>query len=252
MTDEQAQGVFLLERLSDGIIRILERHVDPWLRANIWLIPGRDRSLLIDSGMGLWPLQSYIQGLVEKPVLCLSTHCHYDHAGGAYEFNERLSHPSEAEILKHPSRENVLINRFVGADTVKILAEDGYRAETYCIRPCPPSRPVDEGDVIDLGDRLFRVVHLPGHSPGSIGVWEEHTGILFSGDAVYDGELYDDYYHSSPEAYQETMRRMIEMPLDTIHPGHYASFGRPRFKDIAEDYLAGRRSPTCPASAGKS
>jgi glyoxylase-like metal-dependent hydrolase (beta-lactamase superfamily II) len=47
----------------------------------------------------------------------------------------------------------------------------------------------DRDLVIDTGDRHFEVLHLPGHSPGSIGLWEERSGTLFSGDAIYDGPL---------------------------------------------------------------
>lgn len=46
--------------------------------------------------------------------------------------------------------------------------------------PAPPTRVLSEGDVIDLGDRAFEVLHLPGHSPGSIGLWDESSGVLFS------------------------------------------------------------------------
>ena len=244
--EQNTGSAFAMERMANDVVQIVERHVDPWLRANIWLIPGRDSALLIDSGMGLWSLRHFIQDFIETPVLCLSSHCHFDHAGGAYEFGERLSHQSEAGILAHPDRDNVLIERFIGPESVRVPPDDDYRAETYAIRPCPPSRPVDEGDVIDLGDRLFRVVHLPGHSPGSIGVWEESAATLFTGDAIYDGELYDDYYHSSPQDYQETMHRLMEIPLDTVHPGHNKSFGRQRLHDVAGEYIAGRRSQTCP------
>ena len=246
MTNDGAGDAFEFSRLSDGVVHIVERHVDPWLRANIWLIPGRDRALLIDSGMGLWSLKQFVQNLVEKPVLCLSTHCHFDHAGGAHEFSERLSHGSESETLTHPTRANVLIERFISPDSVRVAPDQDYSAETYTIIPCPPTRPVDEGDVIDLGDRLFRVVHLPGHSPGSIGVLEERSATLFTGDALYDGELYDDYYHSNPEDFEQTMHRLIEMPLETVHPGHNHSFGKPRLHQVAREYIAGRRSQACP------
>ena len=48
------------------------------------------------------------------------------------------------------------------------------------------TRALDEGDVIDLGDRVFKVLHLPGHSRGSIGLLEEATGVFFSGDVIYE------------------------------------------------------------------
>lgn len=239
---------FEWQDLGDGVTRILERFVSPEDRANIWLLLGRDAALLVDSGMGLRPLAPLVARLAERPVLCLSTHCHFDHAGGAHEFERRLSHPAEADLLAAPTRAGVMIERFVTPSIVRDAPPGlNFSAERYTIRPAPPTRSVDEGDVVDLGDRHLRVLHLPGHSPGSIGLLEESTGLFFSGDAAYDGELFDDYHHSSPPAYRETMRRLLELPVSTVHPGHYRSFGRDDFRRIAGDYLAGRRVPSCPA-----
>jgi glyoxylase-like metal-dependent hydrolase (beta-lactamase superfamily II) len=100
--------------------------------------------------------------------------------------------------------------------------------------------------VIDLGDRHFSVLHVPGHSPGSIALWEEATGLLLSGDAVYDGPLIDDAYHSDKERYVETMRRLRELPVRVVHGGHYPSFGRERYLTVIDEYVSGRRAPGCP------
>ncbi len=83
-------------------------------------------------------------------------------------------------------------------------------------------------------------MHLPGHSPGSIGLWEEATGILFSGDAVYDGPLLDELGGSDIGAYIATMRRLRELPVVVVHGGHEPSFGRERLTQICDDYLARR------------
>jgi len=88
---------------------------------------------------------------------------------------------------------------------------------------------------------VFRVFHLPGHSPGSIALWEATTGILFSGDVVYDGALIDDLYHSDPEVLAESMARLKELPVRVVHGGHFASFGRERMVEIIDEYLAGGR-----------
>jgi glyoxylase-like metal-dependent hydrolase (beta-lactamase superfamily II) len=113
----------------------------------------------------------------------------------------------------------------------------GWRAESYEVEPAPATRLVSEGDILDLGDRHFEVLHLPGHSPGSIGLWEERTGILFSGDAIYDGELIDDAYHSDLEAYIRTICRLREMPATVVHGGHFPSFGRERLRALAQAFL---------------
>ena len=59
----------------------------------------------------------------------------------------------------------------------------GFAIDSYHQDPVPAVHHIVEGDVVDLGDRHFEVLHLPGHSPGSIGLWEDRTGTLFSGDA---------------------------------------------------------------------
>jgi glyoxylase-like metal-dependent hydrolase (beta-lactamase superfamily II) len=109
------------------------------------------------------------------------------------------------------------------------------------VRPAAPAtRLVDEGDVIDLGDRVFEVLHLPGHSPGSIGLWEAATAILFSGDAIYDGPLLDELPGSDVAVYIKTMRRLLELPVRVVHAGHDPSFDGPRLRFLARQYLEKR------------
>ena len=99
------------------------------------------------------------------------------------------------------------------------------------------SRPLGEGDVIDLGDRRFRVLHLPGHSPDSIGLLDEKSGVFFSGDAIYDDGLIDDLPDSDREAYRSTMARILELPVRIGYGGHGEPFDGSRMRAIAQDYL---------------
>ena len=106
--------------------------------------------------------------------------------------------------------------------------------------PAPATRPVDEGDVIEVGGRRFEILHLPGHSPGSIGLWEAETGILFSGDAIYDGPLLDELPGSDISIYVATMKRLRDLPVTVVHAGHDPSFGRDRLRELCDAYLAKR------------
>ena len=107
-------------------------------------------------------------------------------------------------------------------------------------RPAPATRVLDDGDVLDLGDRSFEVLHLPGHSPGSIGLWEPATGVLFAGDAIYDGPLLDELDGCDIADYVATMRRLRELPVTVVHGGHEYSFGRDRLVELCDEYLARR------------
>jgi glyoxylase-like metal-dependent hydrolase (beta-lactamase superfamily II) len=81
------------------------------------------------------------------------------------------------------------------------------------------------------------VLHVPGHSPGSIALWEAASRTLFSGDAVYDGPLLDQLPGSSIADYERTLRRLLSLDVGVIHAGHDASFGRERLREIIRKQL---------------
>lgn len=245
MTDPQW---FEIERLDDGVTLIREAQIEPFIRCNIWHLRGRDGDLLFDSGTGAVSLREHLPLLTERPLLAVASHSHFDHIGGHHEFPERAVHAAEAEIMASPSRRNTVAEHWVTDSMFLVPPSPGFTAADYEVRAAPATRLLQDGEVIDLGDRRFEVIHLPGHSPGSIALWEAATGILFSGDVVYEGELLDNAYHSDVGQYVASMERLREMPVRVVHAGHFASFGRDRMVELVDDYLAGRRAPGCPAA----
>jgi glyoxylase-like metal-dependent hydrolase (beta-lactamase superfamily II) len=225
--------------IGNGVARILESHVAPWMRCNMWLIRGRNQDVLLDSGMGLRPLCAEVAALRERPVQAVCTHCHFDHMGGAHEFPVRLGHPTEQTVFAAPDLDNSCARAWIGSNWLSALPHEGFRLEDYQLSPAPLTKLLDEGDILDLGDRVLHVLHLPGHSPGSIALYEKATRTLFSGDAIYDGQLIDNAWHSEPEVYVETLRRLRELPVEVVHAGHFASFGRDRLVELVDQYLAG-------------
>lgn len=97
-----------------------------------------------------------------------------------------------------------------------------------------------DGDHIDVGDRRFDVVHLPGHSPGSICLYEPETATLFSGDVIYDDVLIDDVLPgTSRSRYIQSMKQILAMDLRRVLPGHGDAFSEDTAHQIADHYLAG-------------
>jgi len=235
--------------LADGITHIYEPGIHPFYRCNIWHVRGRDRSVLVDSGLGVISLSGAYPWLRESALIAVASHTHFDHIGNHHEFPDRACHRSEAAILADPDRDRTVATRYATLQMFERLPPGGFDPDAYTVRPAPANRLLEEGDVIDLGDRHLQVLHLPGHSPGSIALWEAATGTLLSGDTVYDGELVDDLYHSHPEDYVRSMRRLRELPVSVVHGGHFPSFGRHRMHELIDQYLRGERAPGCPADA---
>ncbi len=257
MTIEIADHWFDFKKIDDDITLMWEPYVDPLLRCNIWHVRGRDRDMLVDTGLGIASLQEAAQHLFDKELDAVATHTHYDHIGGHFEFPNRICHKCEAQILAAPDpKESGLSYAGLGdefidglrqsgyeitGDLITKLPHAGYDMERYFVQSAPATRIVDEGDVIDLGNRQFEIFHLPGHSPGSMGLWEKDTGILFSGDAVYDGPLLDCFEDASIPDYIKTMERLRELPVTVVHAGHDPSFGRDRLIELCDAYLASRK-----------
>ena len=216
----------------------------------MWHVRGRDHDLLFDTGLGHFSLRQHVQLVSERPLICVASHTHFDHIGCHHEFPERCVHSAEASILADPRNNWTLADRYANDDMFDRLPQ-GWEASRYRIRPAPAQRWLAHGDVIDLGNRHFEVIHTPGHSPGGIGLFEKASGILLSGDIVYDGPLIDDAYHSNSGDYVTTMDHLRHLHVSVVHGGHFPSFGPTRFQQLIDEYLAGKHPPGCHLSSLK-
>jgi len=236
---------YKLFKLSHEVTLIQETGVANFMRCNIWHVKGRDFDLVVDTGMGLEPLKQSILSETNKPIKAIVTHSHFDHSGCLHEFDVRLGHPAESSILANPTPEATV---FDGAWTkigiVDPKKHPSFSASTYQVLAAPLTGYIDEGDVIDLGNKAYQVLHLPGHSPGSIGIWDKSSQVLFSGDALYDGELLDSLYHSNKQVYLETLARIETLGVQVFHAGHFPSFGPARMKELIGEYRLGRNTLT--------
>jgi glyoxylase-like metal-dependent hydrolase (beta-lactamase superfamily II) len=233
-----------LVKQGNSINLIHEPWIKPFYRCNMWHVQGRDVDLLFDTGLGHFPLLNAVAQLREKPIICVASHSHFDHIGNHHEFSNRCIHCAEAEILANPLNHLTAADRYATTDMFDGVPE-GWRTEGYCIPPAPATRLLNDGDEIDLGDRVFEVIHTPGHSPGGIALWEKKTATLLSGDIVYDGPLIDDAYHSDLGDYEKSLRRLMKLPASVVHGGHFPSFSGGRLQIVIDEYLEEKRKQGC-------
>lgn len=168
-----------------------------------YLVEGKDRAALIDTGTGIGNLHEFAGTLTGKPLIVLITHVHPDHSGNIYTFEDRQVYIPERDLP------------FLETDTVSYESRKGYLlAMNHMSLPCPDEaivrcrkmdvRTVRDGDVFDLGGRCLEAVAVPGHTLGSTAYLDRTNRIIFMGDAANQNTLLccetsdtlENYYHS--------------------------------------------------------
>lgn len=220
-----------------------ENSYDSPNRANIWLVQGSTSDLVIDTGLGIWDLPGFLQQqslIGEKPVQAVATHIHFDHSGGLHQFEKFAIHSLAADaIRKGNNYETATV--FLSSAEVAVPPREGWTISDYKVKSAEPFTVLEEGHVFDLGNRSLRVLHLPGHTPGSVGLIDESARILFTGDVVYDTyPLIDWLPHSNVDAYIQSGRRLQELSsqVDAVFPGHANFFDGKRLHSLTSDYIS--------------
>lgn len=145
------------------------------------------------------------------PKLLLNTHCHLDHVFGnkfiAEEFKLTLNtHLLEKEILEMAPASGLMFN----------LPFDNYQGEVAYLK---------EGDLVTLGDDTLEVIHVPGHSPGSICFYCEKQKFIIGGDVLFQNSIgrTDLPYGSHQDLLKNIKEKLFTLPEEVIvYPGHGA------------------------------
>lgn len=195
--------------LGDGIINITA----PPMRFQQYLVIGEDKALLIDSGFGLGSLKKIIDGLTTLPVILVNTHGHPDHGGGNAEFGAPLLHPDDNEVYTH---------KCAFATRLEEAQHWGIADAAEKLQPTPPApMALADGHVFDLGRRTLRVIHTPGHTWGSVCIFDEKTGTLFTGDNVQGmATALTEPAAANVSTYLASMEKLAALPVTKICTGH--------------------------------
>lgn len=182
---------FDIEEVEPGVLAITEPGHYEYVRS--YLVIGTKEAALIDTGTGIGNLSAVVRSFTTIPMRVILTHTHWDHIGNAYRFNHvfAFEHPLEHERIEK------------GLPAGSTLVQDALRKKHFG-RPTPTdfkphafsipgqrALPVRDGDLFNLGNRQLRILHTPGHTPGSIAVFDSTNGLLFTGDTFYLGPLMD-------------------------------------------------------------
>jgi glyoxylase-like metal-dependent hydrolase (beta-lactamase superfamily II) len=191
-----------------------------WEETHCYLLNGSERSLLIDTGLGICNIYDEIIKLTDKPVTAVATHIHWDHIGGHKYFPDFYAHKAELNWLNGEFPLTIEQIRDMVIDRCDL--PEGYNVDTYDFFQGKPTRVLKDNDVIDLGDRCVDVLHTPGHSPGHMSFFEKERGYLFTGDLVYKDTLFAYYPSTDPKAYLLSLRKVAALPVKRVFPAHHS------------------------------
>ncbi len=153
---------------------------------SMYLLVGKTRALLIDTGTGFCDLKSIVEKITDLPYDVALTHGHPDHAGGIGQFDVVYIHPNDVEMATHiPYEQRVEYGEIMRNMNIGYKNVWGYIQEDVAkYTKQPEIKDLHYGLVFKLGDRDVTVYDAPGHSPGSVTFLDPYSQILFSGDAA--------------------------------------------------------------------
>lgn len=190
-------------------------------RDTCYLVAGRERALLIDTGWGIGDLPALAASLTPLPLTVVNTHGHPDHATGNAQFAEVHIAAADLPLTRHdwtPQQRARILGELLGGEFPPGFdaARWGRAAHTRLI-------PIAEGHRFDLGGRVLETLALPGHTPGSLCLLDRDARRLFSGDSLLAGTLWLHLDESLPlRAYRAALERLRAHAdaFDTLLPGH--------------------------------
>ena len=190
-----------------------------WEETHCYLLNGTERSLLIDTGLGICNISEIVAELTDKPVTAVATHIHWDHIGGHKYYPDFYAHAAELAWLDGGFPQPVEQIRKYVSDRCDLPKD--FDLNSYEFFQGKPARILYGDEVIDLGERSVKVLHTPGHSPGHMCFWEAEKGCLYTGDLVYKDTLNAWFPSTDPEAYLHSLEKTAELPVRQVFPAHH-------------------------------
>ncbi|MBC8309101.1 MAG: MBL fold metallo-hydrolase [Phycisphaerales bacterium] len=179
-------------------------------QTNCHVLTQGDECWVVDCGYSPEPLIEYLETEKLQPKAILLTHCHADHIAGLDKLRDSIGNvPVYCHPIEHSWNMDPTLNLSGFAGTP--------------ITVSPPDKTLQDGDVLSLGDSTWRVVHTPGHSPGSVCFINDDANEAIVGDTLFAGSIgRHDFPTSNVEDLRHTIANVLmNLPDEmNIYPGH--------------------------------
>lgn len=210
---------FTIKRVLPQIFAFAEFH--HFEKVVSYLFVGKTEAVLFDTGTGYADIKVVIRTITQLPVRVFLTHAHWDHIGGVNQFDS-------VSVYNDPFEEKCLQNGFISTDIEEMhkqkYFQKPYTPRKYSIKGISDYKLLSDREIIIAGDVHIKVIHTPGHTPGSVCYFLKELNFLIAGDTVYPGPLYAYLPESDIVAYSQSIKKLLSLMNDgtLILPGHNA------------------------------
>lgn len=204
------------ESLQTGTVELeknIWRIVPPAPSGNVYVLKGRLKNVLIDTG--LYQTFPYVEqelgkiGLAVTDIdLVINTHEHFDHIGG----NPFLRHTAMIAAHRSAATKIELQDEYV----THMKENNQSLGDDFSIHVWLENRAM-----FDIGDYKLKILHTPGHTSGSIIIYEPFKHFMFTGDTVVKGEYLTPMLESgSASEFVNSIERLQTLKIKMLYPGH--------------------------------
>lgn len=237
---------FEVYRIRPGVFAIYEPH--QFEEVISYLILGKQKALLFDTGMGISNIRKVVEELTPLPVSVLNSHTHNDHVGDNWRFSDIYGMDTDfTRANARGSKEDAQAE--ITDDEICGQLPSGFNPRQYSTRPFHISHWLHDGDSINLGARTIKIIATPGHTPDSIALLDEKNGLLFTGDMFYPGPIYLYRPETDLDAYVASMKKLAALApkLQLLLPSHNVPVADPvylaKVVDAIQQVRAGNVQP---------
>ena len=189
------------------------------------LIVGNTGAILFDTMLGFDDLKGYVEELTGFEPMVINSHCHFDHAGGNHQFDRVYMREREFPLLDLAYSRIPTLTRTLEADLSVMETCYTRRERISAIEP---------ETVIDLGGKTVKVIALPGHTAGSIGLLCVEDRLLLAGDTL-SPQCCIFFQESLPlEICKQTIHSLWDLPFDHFLSSHFDILFEKRFMEKFE------------------
>ena len=200
-------------------------------RTHCYLLEGNDKAALIDTGMGLIDMRKITESLTMREIFVINTHGHFDHITCNYQYPVSYLQPKDEQIFRESCRYERRISfwtdrllkkgyseKFIKSAEMRQIVEKLSR-----FPECTLPEAMCEGMIFDLGGRSLQIIETPGHTEGSVCIYEKENDRLYTGDTICEqGVLLNFEYSADAEVFKKSIEKLRRICNDRtrLYPGH--------------------------------